>query len=154
MINFKDLLDACQALALSAKLEPNEEAVWRSICRSYSKKFNTPLHVVLTLDPEHVILNHYEEQLEDIDAEEQAEQLLDIIYGLEDPEYEQQKREELDSFIKEAEEQEKERIKAGRPIHKALKDELPKFDKPKELPKSGGINLSYLESEENGIFED
>jgi len=157
-MEFKDLLDLAQAQAISNTLEHTEVSVWRSICRSYSKKFATPLHLCLdgTIPMEDVMLAVYEEQLENFDEENDIDNILDTIYTIEDPDYEQQKKYELGEFIHKAEREEAERIKAGKPIHKAMKDEeswptektLPKKVKPKKLPKSGGINLSYLEAEE------
>ena len=58
MIEFKDLTDYCQALAIANKLSPTEESVWRSICRSYSKKFNEPLSACLngSIDADQIIV--------------------------------------------------------------------------------------------------
>lgn len=157
-MEFKDILEFCKAQAICNTIEPTELSVWRSICRSYSKKFHTPLHVVLAMDPEAVMIAEFEDQLEDFDKDKDLEAILDQIYTLEDPEYEGQKRQDLDDFIDHAEHEEQERIKAGKPIHKSMKNEtslktLPEksVDKPKKLPASGGINLSYLEKEESGM---
>lgn len=162
-MEFKDLLDYCQAQAIANTLENTELSVWRSLCRSYSKKFATPLHLCLdgTIPMEEILLAVFEDQLDDFDEEKDLENMLDTIYSMEDPTYEKQKKHELAEFIEKAEKEEEERLAAGRPIHRALKGEageasisseetLPKKEKPKELPKSGGINLSYLENEENG----
>lgn len=159
-MEFKDLADFCQAQAIANKLHPTDEAVFRQFCREYSVIFHTPYHEVLQFDPDFVILAVYEHQLDNYDVETGIEKLLDTIYGLEDPEYAQQKRDELEEFIREAEEEEELRLEEGRPIHKALKDEnevslknTPKntpLPQNKNLPQGGGINLSYLEKEENG----
>ena len=100
-MEFKELTDYCQLLAVLTKLEPNAESVWRSICRSYSTKFNTPLHLCLDgqIDPETILLNLYEDELEGKDPEEIIESLLDLVYRIEDPEYEQSKEEELQDFM-------------------------------------------------------
>jgi len=157
MLEFKDLLEYCQAIAVSGKLEPTEESVWRSICRSYSKNFSTPLHEVMALDPMFVIMTHYENQLDEIDGEERLEDLLDTIYSLSDPDHEDWKRRDLENFIEQAEAEENERIKAGRPIHRDLKNEtslksLPEKQPeiPKNQPTGGYLDLSYLEKEEMG----
>lgn len=167
MLSFKELADFCQAEALANKLHPTDDAVYRSFCRSYSQLFHTPLHIVESLEPAKVILAVYEDQLSDIDPEDQIEKILDLIYSIEDPEYAQQKQDELKQFIRDAEEEEEERLETGKPIHRALADEnevstmipksTPKKGTPtlnKKLPQSGGINLSYLEKEENGSQEE
>lgn len=162
---FKELLDYCQAQAITNVLENTELSVFRSICRQYSAKFNTPLHLCLdgTIPLEDIMLAVFEDQLDSFDEEKDLENILDIIYGMEDPEYAKQKKEELEEFIEKAEMEEHERVASGKPIHRAMKDEtsIPsektvlKKTAPKELPKSGGINLSYLEREESGRqFED
>lgn len=155
-LQFKDLTEYCQALAVAGKLSPDEESVWRYFCRVYSQKFNTPLVQVLEMEPEHVILNVYESQMDDLDTDENLDRMLDIIYGLEDPEYEASKKEELNSFIEQAEKEEKERLSKNKPIHPALRyeSEVSLKNTPeneaatKEAPKSGGINLAYLAKEE------
>lgn len=151
-MDFKDLLEYCQADAISGVLSPTEETVWRSICRSYSKKFNTALHLCLdgTIDPEDIMKAEFEDQLEKLNLDEDLEVILDKIYMLIDPEYEKEKRVELDDFIEKAEKEEEERLRKGKPIHKAMKDEPTLKIEEKEEPKptGGSINLSYLSKEE------
>jgi hypothetical protein len=156
-MSLKELTEYCQALAIADKLSPDEASVWRSVCREYSKKFSTPLHEVINLDPEFVFLHCYEDQLEDLDNLEHLEKMIEIVQGIEDPDYDQTKRDQFDRFIEMAELQEQERIKLGKPIHpgirKAQADQvaLPDVDTGKALndaPKSGHLNLSYLEKEE------
>ncbi len=157
-MDFKDVLESCQAEALAAKMLPDEISVFRSFCRSYSKRFSTPLHLCLdgTIPPEDIMLAEFEEQLEEVKLEDNLEMLLDKIYVLQDPTYERQKKAELEDFIVQAEREEAERIKKGRPIHRSMKDEptlkttsekAPKLDK--KLPTGGSINLSYLEKLDN-----
>jgi hypothetical protein len=163
-MDFKELTEYCQALALASKLSPDEAAVWRYMCRTYSRKFSTPLAQVIEMDPEHVILNVYEDQMDELDTEENLEKFLDIVYGLEDPEYEAQKRSELDEFISKAEAEEQERVKKKKPIHPALRFESEVSTKntseneevlPPNTPQGGSINLSYLAKEETeGGFEE
>lgn len=122
MISYSDLLATYHAEAIKNTLESTEVAVHRQICREYSKAFHTPLHLVLKMDPAEVILAFYEEQLSNFNPEEDGhiESLLDRIYALEDPEYEKEKRREMDDFDKKAEEEEEERLAEGRPIHKGM----------------------------------
>lgn len=158
-MEFKDLLDYCQAQAIANTLENTELSVWRNLCRNYSTRFSTPLHLCLdgTIPMEDIMLAVFEDQLDNFEEEKDLENILDTIYAMEDPEYEKQKRDELEDFIIKAEKEEEDRLAAGKPIHRALRGEasLPTEEtlpekKPLELPKSGGINLSYLEKEENG----
>lgn len=156
-MDFQDLLNYCQAQAIANTLEGNEVTVWRSLCRSYSKSFHTPLYIVLDMDPEHVMLSVFEEQLDEFDEEKDIESILDKIYSLEDPDYENSKKEELDEFIRDAELEEQERIKEGKPIHKALRSQtslesLPEMPARKNVgrPTGGTVDLSHLETEENG----
>lgn len=155
MLDFKDLMDFCQAEALSNAIEPSLEFIWRHFCRDYSIKFSTPLHEVLKMDAVHVLTNVYEQQLSDDhrSLEERLPGYMDRIYALEDPDYADKQSEELKEFIEDAIVEEEERIKTGRPIHKALKNEtsLSNLEPVKPtLPASGGIDLSYLEREELG----
>lgn len=162
-MDFKELLETAQADAILGKLSPDELTVWRSICRSYSKKFSTPLHLCLdgTIPAEDILLAEYEDQLEKLDLDEGLEGLLDKIYTLLDPEYEGEKKVELDDFIAKAEKEEEERIRKGKPIHRSMKNEstlktLPENAEVMEnKPTGGSIDLSYLEKEENlsGRFE-
>ena len=147
-LEFKDLLDFCQAEAIANKLQPTEASVYRALCRSYSKMFHTPLREVLDMDAEHVILNVYEEQLESADEEkyEHLEKMIDTIYQIEDPNYERTKSEAFEEDIAMYEREEAERIRLGKPIHPSLaKKGEPTLVPEPELPKHGSIDLSYLE---------
>jgi hypothetical protein len=158
-MNFKDLLDYCKAQAILNHLSPSELSVWRDVCRSYSKKFSTPLHLCLdgTIPAEDILLAEMEDQLASMESDDQLENLLEEIYILEDPTYEVQRRKDLDSFIEESERKEEERISAGKPIHKDLNEETKLFTEEPQLnpevdqKKQGGfIDLSYLEREDQG----
>ena len=147
-IHLMDLIESCSAQALSTKLLVTEASEWRSLCRKYSEKFHTPLHLVIDMDPEFVILNLYESNLEDVDVSESLEDLRDRVMHLEDPNYDAAKEKELAEFIKQAEEEEAERIKSGRPIRKSKKTDeasLPGGPSEKKPPTQGYLNLSYLE---------
>lgn len=152
-MDYTDILEYCQAIALANKLEPDDAAIYRKFCRAYSKKFSTPLPEVLKLDAEHVMLTMFEDELEGVDLEnvEKVESLLDILYGMADPEYEGKKKEELDDFMEDAMEEERERLAEKKTVvqHLSKKKKTPEKEKPKELPKAGGINLQYLEESEN-----
>lgn len=154
-MGIKELIDYCQAEAVASKLHPTEESLWRLFCREYSKTFHTPLHLVLEMPPEEVLLHVYEERMDsdawDEDTDEGLQRILDLISMLEDPEYVSVQAKELEDFIEEAERLENERIEQGKPIHPGLRyeSETKRPEPPLNAPKSGGINLSYLEKEEN-----
>lgn len=163
-MDFKDLLDYCKAQAILHTLEGSELSVWRSICRSYSQKFATPLHMCLNgeIPMEDIILAEFEDQLKEFDEEKDLDSVLDKIYALEDPEYEKAKADELEEFIDKAEAEEEERLKKGKPIHPSMKNEPSLKNTSEEplkveekKPTRGGIDLSYMEKEENphGQFE-
>ncbi len=152
-MTFDELLDLCSAEALASKLAPTSDSTWRKICRTYAKKFHTPLPQVLKMSAEEVALHVFEDNLDDLDTEEHLEQLLDLVYTLDDPEYAAQKQREIEEFDREAERQEEERVKAGRPIHPAMaSDGAPqklgsKNESKREasLPTQGAANLSDLD---------
>lgn len=155
-MDFRDLLDLCQSEALANRFSPTEKSIWESHCRTYSKKFHTPLSQVLEMTPEHVMSNVYEDQLSDIDPEEKIEDLLDWIYALEDPSYERKKEEDLDEFVKKAEREEEQRLTSGTAIHSSIKEvSNRKIDSDQKdiensiLPTEGSLDLSYLEKEES-----
>lgn len=157
-MTLQDIVDYCRALAIADSLSAGEVANWRYMCRQYSKAFHTPLHLVLEMEPEHVILAFFEDQMDRKDVDDEVENLLDSIYELEDPNYTAEKRSELDGFIKEAEREERERVKANKPIHPALRaeNEVSLKNTPEspveptpDKPTGGHIDLSYLADNDN-----
>ncbi len=153
--NFDLLVQTVRAEAIAFKLYPNLESMWRYYCRLYSQKFYTPLLQVLELDPEHVLLNVMESNMDDKDVVEQIEEMMDKIYSIEDPEYDAKLRNEQDDFDRRAEEEEEDRQRLGKPLHKSLagspfeKKVLKKEpEQVKETPSQGFIDLSYLDKEE------
>jgi hypothetical protein len=151
-MDFRDLLELGNAEAIANTISSTEVAVWRRICRRYSEKFSTPLHLCLdgTIPAEDVILAYFESELEGYSEDDHIEQILDQIYSLEDPNYQAQKDQSINDDIKKYEREEADRIAAGRPIHKAMKEEAPLAQTKQEeiKQKSGGINLAYLAKEE------
>lgn len=147
MISFQEILEVCQAQAISDKLTPNEISIWRKLCRSYSKKFHTPLYLVEKMDVEHVILNVYEDQLDTINHRkwENLQQLLEAIYSIEDPNYESNKEKKLEDDIAryEAEEEERQKKKSSKKV--ILR---PEQQENENIPKGGFVDLSGLQNEE------
>jgi hypothetical protein len=148
---FKALLDHAQAQAIVNTLENSETAVWRSICRSYSVKFSTPLHLCLdgTIAAEDILLAVFEEQLRDFNQEKDIESLIESIERIKDPSYERKKAKETDDFVKEAELEEKERLRKGEAIpHASTEKTLFDSNRPAEKPKAGGVDFSDTKDEE------
>lgn len=146
MISLFELLSISQLEAVEAKLNPTEASVWRSIERKYSTTFSTPLHEVSKLDPLFVISHVYENQLEnyDLDDEKELQEFLNILYKLEDPDYDAKREQDEEEYNKKAVREEEARLK------RIAAKKAAKNNPPKELPKAGGINLSYLaDNQEN-----
>lgn len=154
-VSISDIVDLCQAEAVANRLDSNSAYRWRRFCREYSKAFSTPYHQVLEMDPEFVILATYELELDDVNPLDKIHDLMDRIYSIEDPNYEASKERELQDFIKQAEEEEDDRVNANAPVYvpkkKNKKVSVP--DKPqevlKELPKEGYVNLAYLSKQDS-----
>lgn len=144
-VHIADIIEICRVEAIAYKLQPDQASIWRNFCRDYSKLFHTELHLVLAMSPEFVISQVLEERLDEINPVERREDLMDRIYLAEDPDYESTKEKELQDFIKDAEEEEEERIRNGRPVF------VPKGKtklETKAVPKEGYVNLAYLAKEE------
>lgn len=162
-MHLSELLDCCKAEAIRNTVEPTEDSVWREICREYSKKFSTPLHLCLdgTIPAEDIVLANFEEQLSTFSADDHLDKILEEIYTLADPSYEKGQKKEVDDFMEKAERDEEERLKLGKLIHKGMKEKSPLETDiaPQMVVKkktSGSINLSYLAREEErngGNFE-
>jgi hypothetical protein len=164
--DFKEVLETAQILAIANKLSPNEESIYRSICREYSKRFNVPLTQVIELPIEKLLLDYYEDQMDEVDVDEHIGKLMETIYTIEDPSYVVENEKDLEEFIKESEDEEKERLDQGIGLTTFLKSKQKKtsektllekaVSKAKQetmknsMPKEGGINLSHLEALDSG----
>lgn len=142
---FTELLQYCKVKAIGDSLSPTEESIWRSACRYYSKKFNTPLKEVMKMDPEHVFLFNFEEQLNELDLEENIDSILEQIYRIENPNYEEKKEEEIQEFIKKIENDEK----INKSKIDSSKKTLPENEEKskKEQPMGGFVDFSNLKDE-------
>lgn len=136
---FRELLQYCKAKAIADLLSPTEESVWRDACRTYSENFNTPLHVVLKMDPEHILLNNFEKQLEDVDVDKSVEELLESVYKIENPNYMEEQEQELQDYIDKVVEEEKHSKKTL-----LKKEEVA----PQNTPSGGSVDFSDLRDEE------
>ena len=134
----KEILEFCKVKAISDVLSPTEESIWEDACRTYSQSFHTPLQEVLKMDMEHVFYQNFALQLEEVDVDESVEELLEQVYKIENPDYEAEKEEELQAFIKKVEEDDKKRSKL-------ILKKQPLI--PKDAPKSGSVDFSGLKDE-------
>lgn len=158
MISLNEILDYARAAAIADALDSTEEANYRYICRQYSKTYHTPLQQVYELDFEEVARAFFESQLDGRDLEKDLEGLLDVIYEIEDPDYIAEKRKDLDDFIEQAEEEERQRVAKKKAIHPGIaKEEQVTLKNTPEIPSKegfenptgGSVNLSYLADSEN-----
>lgn len=161
-MDIEEIISFCQATGIHNRFYPDAAALYRKFCRIYSKTFHTPLFEVEKLDAIHVVQAVTEDRLEGFDLEDDTHvmQLLERILVIRDPNYIAEAEEDLKDWIEEAEADEEERVKNNISLTKALK---PTYKDPfvraavkaaeekvkKELPKQGGINLSYLDESDN-----
>ena len=143
-MNYLELLQYCKIQAIASTLAPTEEALYRKACREFSEHFHTPLMDVYKLDPELVMLNNFERQMEDIDIDKNIDSILEEIYRIEDPDYEAHEEEDLQKFISKVEADEEERMKKN-----PSKKSLPENELKDELPNKGGVDFTFLKDGEN-----
>ena len=107
---FTELVHSALSDAIHGKLVGTEEDFYRRVCRFYSKNFHTPLEEVFRLAPQTVLTAYYEEFVDkyDLDVESDVKDLLERVYTLIDPNYEQAKEVELDNFIAKVEQKNQE----------------------------------------------
>ena len=145
---FTELLQYCKVKAIADSLSPTEESIWRNACRFYSKRFNTPLKEVLKMDPEHILLNNFEEQLNEIDLEENIDSILEQIYRIENPNYEEDQEKDVQEFIKKVEDSEKKTKKINKNNELTEKTLLKNNnEQEKKMPMGGSVDFSSLKDE-------
>jgi hypothetical protein len=149
---FRELLETAQSVALAGRLNPTEVVVYEKVCREYSKTFHTELMKVYELPFEFVVTQIYADRLDNWSEEEQRDDFLDLYGSLADPDYDANKerahREEMRKIL----EEEQLRLQEGRAIHPSLENKKAKEEKklpPKEIPKSGGINMDLIKQLQN-----
>jgi hypothetical protein len=149
---FDDVVDYCRAEAIASKLFPTLESSWRAFCRQYSKTFHTPLHDVMDLDPEFVMLAVFEEgySSKNMANRDDAAYIIEEFRRMEDPNYDATQAQEFEDFAEGIEEWEDFRQSVKSPIpKKGQQVEASKPEEPKETPKQGFIDLSYLEDSDD-----
>lgn len=143
---FNELLQYCKAKAIADSLLPTEDSLWRSACRYYSKRFNTPLSEVMKLDPEHILLTNFEDQLSEIDIEENIDSVLEQIYRMENPNYEKEEEDDVQEFIKKVESMEAKKVNDKKELKE--KTLLKKEESKEEFkPMGGSVDFSNLKDE-------
>jgi hypothetical protein len=153
MIFLNEIIESCKAEAIAGRLAPNEVNEWRYYCREYSKTFHTPLHVVLTMPPEQVILPFFEEQLgkKNLSEPDQFEAIVEEIRRLQDPNYDENKEKSEDDYVKGIEAWEAERVRKGAPIPRPNKKKKKvEAEEPEPVPetrKQGFVDLSRFAHE-------
>jgi len=141
---FQELLVYCRVKALEDCLNPTPESIWKSITRSYSEKFGTPLAEVRAMDPEAVLSEVFEAQYEEIDIVEKIEDILEDLYKIENPDYEKVHKVEMDSFMKNLEKREKKRLRK----EKVKEEQRLSSYKPGPQTKTGGsVDFSKLKDD-------
>lgn len=95
-------------IALAQVIEPNVEYYYRNICRWYSEKFHTPLHIVETeLQPSYVLKHYYEVGF----GQMKSEELDSAIFKAVNPDFEEDTEEDIQNFIKQVTEEAKSKQK-------------------------------------------
>ena len=159
MFDFYSLFELAEIKAINAALQPTLESVYRTRCREYSTLFHTPLHVVMNdLDPQMVLLALNEERFTPRIAEEEIDELMEILYKIKDPKYTRLSKEDLEEMVdavlnRELARAEKKKKKA--PTQQEIASDIKAADSKPKTPKSGGMNFGSLEkleadSEANG----
>ncbi len=113
---------AVQQIAMAGHLKPDVPAVYRKICRYYSKEFNTPLHEVEQLPIYDVLLHFYEDRYENMEAQERDDIKKQLARTKPERDaLEAEKEDETQSdeeWIRQLEEQEAAKAKAKEPEEK------------------------------------
>jgi len=162
-VSMKEIAETAQAIALSTKLSPTESSIYERMCREYSKLFFTELTKVHELPMEFVFNQIYANSFDKWDEEERLNDIFDVIGSLSNPDYDAQKERALREEMQRILEEENKRVEEKRAIHPALEKDKTKFVKqeekpienliPKELPKSGGVNMALIRQLQNDETE-
>jgi len=170
-----DLGQAIKLIALRNVIRSDAHYGYRYICRWYSEKFSTPLHMVETLPISEVLLAYYECHYENLKEEERQKELEELL-ETEDERRDRELKENLEEVereefakITEAEEERRAKKKAvvaakkkietvvdpraPRPLRAAPREEpdlpivkVPRQETLKELPPD--IKIKFVELED------
>ncbi len=151
-----DFYKALRVLAFSearATTSSNAYAL-RKVLRWYSKTFATPLHVVETLPVDDILQHYYESLYEDMDLEDEARELADLVMTEKEAavaaEKLAKKTAEEDAFVKEVEAEEAARKAKAKTAPKAPAPPKPgrETDLPEAVAPPADIRMTFLSEDE------
>lgn len=144
MLDFYTLLEYSQIKAIETAINPTADSIYRIKCREYSIRFHTPLDKVLNeLDPIFVMQQLHEEQYTPRSANEEIEELLEILNKIKDPSYSKLNAQETEDLVDAVLNREIARAaKKKAPTQQAIQNEIKAAE---AAPKSGGMQFPDLE---------
>lgn len=134
-MDFYDILEHIQVKSILFALSPNDQYIWRRMCREYSEKFHTALDRVHQLDPEFVLTNLFEEEFSTTNVKKNLDEILDRLYRLRDPNYEVLDDAALEDLV--------DAVLSKEMKRKGEVRNDPKLEEPK--PTQGAMNFSGLD---------
>jgi hypothetical protein len=148
-MNYYDLLEHAELLAINAAISPTAESIYRMKCRAYSQQFHTPLHLVYELDQAIVLQALYEDKYHPSVVEEELEELLEKLRKIEDPSYTRLSDAEVEDLVDAVINHENKR-KGNKPKKKTSEKTLLEKNTSEIVdlptpPKSGGMSFGDLE---------
>jgi len=143
MFDFFELFKLAQIRAINLALNPTAESIWRIKLRNYSERFHTPLHLCEMLDPLYILQALNEDQYSPSIVDEELDELMDIIYKAENPEYSRMSPEDMEALVDNVLNREIARAaKKKRPTQETIQSEVKAAE---AKPKSGGMSFGDLE---------
>lgn len=103
MLDIRDI----QILAIKSAEQPDWGDIYRTICREYSEKYHTPLHIVENeLDQEYVLSHYYEDLFQDLfrkskEDEKVRQSYNELRLGILDPDKAEKQINEDDAWAQE-----------------------------------------------------
>jgi len=140
-------IEALQLLALKSVLKPDEEYNLRYIFRWYSKTFSTPLHVVPSLDLDHILTAFLEERYEAMTPEEREQEKARLLESAEER-WRRELEEDIDD-MKEAELIRMSQEQNAKNIKNKQANSAPLSDKGAQVVQPESLGLSTLPETEH-----
>lgn len=150
-MNFLDLIQHAELLAISVAISPTEESIYNIRCREYSDRFSTPLHLVYDLDPLFVIRNLFEDRFRPSEIQEEIPELLEKLYQIKDPTYTSMSKQDTEDMVDNVLNREIRRLAKKKDpwtgeVQKPSVVKNTSGEEVKEPPKkSGGVSFESLE---------
>lgn len=129
-MNIKEIYE----IAVANVMSPDDDYLYRKVCRQYSSLFYTPLHEVYLLNPDEVLKQVYENMLEKMD-EDDLDLAADKIIN---PEAYQDDADAFEAYARQLEEQERKRHQ-----ERLAKQSLGKAGKPAVPATSSPVTRKY-----------